>query len=115
MRGDLKFIYYLSSALRKEAVMATEKEGLSTAESLRSTRTYGQVRCHNPSCMGRIDPKPGEATVKCPKCGSEWRIFWIKAGFPRIKGPVWDVSKRLADETFAKKMMEKEEKKDGAK
>lgn len=95
--------------------MATEKEGLSTAESLRSTRTYGQVRCHNPSCMGRLDPKPGEPTAKCPKCGSEWRIFWIKAGFPRIKGPVWDVSKKLADETFAKKMMEKEEKKDGAK
>ncbi len=94
--------------------MGTEtKEGLSTAESLRSTRTYGQVRCHNPSCMGRLEPKPGEPTAKCPKCGSEWRIFWIKAGFPRIKGPVWDVNKRLADEEFARKM--KEVKKDGPK
>ncbi len=95
--------------------MANEKEGLSTAESLRKTRTYGQVRCHNPSCMGRLDPKPGEPTVKCSKCGSEWRVFWIKAGFPRIKGPVWDVNKKLADETFERKMREKEEMKDGPK
>ena len=91
--------------------MVEEKRDLSTAESLRQTRTYGKVRCHNPSCMGRIDPKPGEPTVKCPKCGMEWRIFWIKAGFPRIKGPVWDVNKRLADEEFARKMKMKEEEK----
>ena len=52
--------------------MASEKEGLSTAESLRKTRTYGQVRCHNPSCMGRLKPKPGEPTVKCPVC--VWNI-----------------------------------------
>jgi len=95
--------------------MVNGKEGLSTAESLRKTRTYGQVRCHNPSCMGRLDPKPGEPTVKCAQCGMEWRVFWIKAGFPRIKGPVWDVNKRLADETFERKMKEKEEKKDGPK
>ncbi len=95
--------------------MANEKGDLSTAESLRKTRTYGQVRCHNPTCMGRLDPKPGEPTVKCAVCGMEWRIFWIKAGFPRIKGPVWDVNKKLADETFERKMREKEEKKDGPK
>ena len=95
--------------------MANEKEGLSTAESLRKTRTYGQVRCHNPSCMGRLDPKPGEPTAKCSTCGMEWRIFWIKAGFPRIKGPVWDVNTKLADQTFERKMKEKEEKKDGPK
>ena len=53
--------------------------------------------------------------MKCAQCGMEWRIFWIKAGFPRIKGPVWDVNKRLADETFERKMKEKEEKKDGPK
>jgi cell division septation protein DedD len=45
--------------------------------------------------MGRIDPKPGEPTVKCPRCGMEWRIFWIKSGFPRIKGPVWDVNTKV--------------------
>ncbi|MCJ7784918.1 MAG: hypothetical protein MUP41_13375 [Desulfobacterales bacterium] len=93
--------------------MGTEKEGLSTAESLRKTRTYGQVRCHNPSCMGRLQPKPGEPTVKCPTCGMEYRVAWVKDGFPRIRGPVWDVNKRLADEEFERKM--KEVKKDGPK
>ena len=91
--------------------MADEKEGLSTAESLRKTRTYGQFRCHNPSCMGRLQPKSGENHVKCPVCKMEFRVAWIKAGFPRIRGPVWDVNKRLADEAFERKM--KEEKKDG--
>jgi hypothetical protein len=93
--------------------MASDKEGLSTAESLRKTRTYGQVRCHNPSCMGRLIPKPGEPTVKGPVCSMEWRIAWVKDGFPRIRGPVWDVNQRLATEAFERKM--KEEKKDGAK
>ena len=111
--GDLKPIYHSSSALRKEVVMGTEKEGLSTAESLRSTRTYGQVRCHNPSCMGRLAPKSGEPTVKCPVCHMEWRVAWVKDGFPRIRGPVWDVNKKLADEEFERKM--KEVKKDGPK
>ena len=91
--------------------MANEKEGLSTAESLRKTRTYGQVRCHNPSCMGRLEPKRGEAVVKCPRCGSEWRVAWVKDGFPRIRGPVWEVSQRMANEAFERKM--KEAKKDG--
>ena len=93
--------------------MANEKEGLSTAEVLRKTRTYGQVRCHNPTCMGRLEPKPGASTVKCPRCGSEWRVAWVKSGFPRIRGPVWDVSTRLAEEALERKM--KEEKKDGVK
>ncbi len=93
--------------------MVDEKERPSTAESLRSTRTYGQVRCHNPSCMGRITPPPGAKQVKCPQCGLEWRIYWIKAGFPRIRGPVWDVDVKIAEEVLAKKM--KEERKDGPK
>jgi hypothetical protein len=42
------------------------------------------------------------------KCGSEWRIAWVKAGFPRVRGPVWETSERLADEAMAKKMAEKE-------
>jgi len=92
--------------------MEREREGLSTAESLRKTRTYGQVRCHNPSCMGRLEPKRGENTVKCPRCGSEWRVAWVKDGFPRIRGPVWEVSQRMANEAFERKM--KEEKKDGS-
>ena len=104
--GDLKPIYHSSSALRKEVVMGTEKEGLSTAESLRSTRTYGQVRCHNPSCMGRLQPKSGEPTVKCPVCHMEWRVAWVKDGFPRIRGPVWDVNQRIAEEAFERKKKE---------
>ena len=92
--------------------MGSEKDGLSTAESLRSTRTYGQVRCHNPSCMGRLQPEPGATQVKCSQCGLEWRVAWVKAGFPRIRGPVWDVNKRFADEALERKM--KEEKKDGS-
>ncbi len=95
--------------------MVNGKEGPSTAESLRQTRTYGQVRCHNPSCMGRLQPEPGATQVKCSKCGMEYRVAWVKSGFPRIRGPVWDVDKRLADEAFERKMKEKEEKKDGPK
>ena len=74
----------------------------STAESLRSTRTYGQVRCMNPGCIARITPAPGATQAKCPKCGSEWRIFWVKPDFPRVKGPVWETSQRLASEQWAK-------------
>jgi len=40
--------------------MATETKGQSTAESLRKKRTYGKFRCHNPSCMERIQPGKGE-------------------------------------------------------
>jgi LSD1 subclass zinc finger protein len=93
--------------------MVTEKEGLSTAESLRKTRTYGQVRCHNPSCMGRLQPERGSKQVKCSVCGCEFRVAWVKDGFPRIRGPVWDVNLRIAEEAFERKM--KEEKKDGSK
>jgi LSD1 subclass zinc finger protein len=93
--------------------MANEREGLSTAESLRKTRTYGQVRCHNPSCMGRLHPERGATQVKCSACGSEFRVAWVKDGFPRIRGPVWEVNQKLAEEALARKM--KEEKKDGPK
>jgi hypothetical protein len=26
----------------------------------------------------------------------------VKAGFPRIRGPVWETNRRLADEQFAR-------------
>ena len=93
--------------------MGNEKEGLATAESLGKTRTYGQFRCHNPSCMGRLQPQSGVDHVKCPVCGMEFRVSWIKSGFPRIRGPVWDVNKKLAEEALERKM--KEEKKDVSK
>jgi hypothetical protein len=81
---------------------------MSTAESLRATRTYGQVRCHNPSCTARITPDAGADAVKCERCGSEWRIFWIKPGFPRIRGPVWETSRKLANDQLAKRAGRKE-------
>ena len=88
--------------------MAEEK--LSTQEAGAKTRTYGQFRCLNPSCTSRLSAQPGHATVKCEKCGSEWRIAWVKAGFPRVRGPVWETSERLAEEAMAKNMAKKEEK-----
>ena len=93
--------------------MATDKEVLSTAESLRQTRTYGKFRCHNPSCMGRLQPKAGEKQVKCPVCGMEFRVHWIRPDFPRIRGPVWDANRRLAQEATAKNRAKKAVKKEG--
>jgi predicted RNA-binding Zn-ribbon protein involved in translation (DUF1610 family) len=78
--------------------MAIEKEkGMSTAESLRETRTYGKFRCHNPTCMERIQPEKGDKTAKCPTCGMEYRIHWVNPSLPRIRGPVWDVNRKLAE------------------
>jgi hypothetical protein len=87
--------------------MVEEKKGLSTAESLRATRTYGKVRCHNPTCMERLEPKKGDKTIKCPTCGMEYRIAWVKDGFPRIRGPVWDVNRKIAEDELARKMAAK--------
>jgi hypothetical protein len=83
--------------------MAINQEKLSGAESLRKTRTYGKFRCHNPSCMGRLMPESGQKQVKCPECGLEFRVAWIKPDFPRIRGPVWDVNKKIAAQASAKK------------
>ena len=46
--------------------------------------------------------------VKCEQCGSEWRIFWVNAGLPRIQGPVWETNQRLAQEILAKRSEKKE-------
>ncbi len=67
-----------------------------TSESTAKGRTYGEFRCLN--CFVRITPSAGAKTCKCPHCGFEWRVFWINRDVPRIRGPVWDVNKRLADE-----------------
>jgi len=87
--------------------MADEEKAFSTAESLRQTRTYGQVRCHNPSCMGRLQPQPGQNLVKCPECGMEYRVHWIRPDFPRIRGPVWEVSRKLSEEILKKQKEQK--------
>ena len=83
--------------------MAIETDKLSGAESLRKTRTYGKVRCHNPTCMERLQPPAGANHAKCPTCGMEYRLVWVRPDLPRIRGPVWDVNRRISEETFSKK------------
>jgi len=86
--------------------MATDNEKVSASESLRKTRTYGKVRCMNPSCMGRLEPEPGSKQISCPVCGMTYRLFWVTPELPRIRGPVWDVNRKLAEEILAKKNLE---------
>ena len=83
--------------------MAIDTEKLSVSESLGKTRTFGKFRCHNPTCMGRLQPTAGAKQVKCPVCGMEFRVHWIRPDFPRIRGPVWDVNRRIAQEMVAKR------------
>jgi len=83
--------------------MATDKKKLSGAETLRQTRTYGKVRCHNPSCMGRLQPASGAQQVQCPECGMEYRIAWVRPDFPRIRGPVWETNRKLAEASLSAK------------
>ncbi len=84
--------------------MAVDSNKMSGAESLRKTRTFGKVRCHNPTCMGRLEPEPGAKEVQCPVCKSQFRLAWVNKDLPRIRGPVWEVNKKLAEEAFKKKM-----------
>ncbi|HDI78904.1 MAG TPA: hypothetical protein ENF54_04600 [Desulfobacteraceae bacterium] len=74
------------------------KETLSSSQELSKSRTFGKVRCHNPSCMDRIEPPPGADRVKCPRCGMEYRLVWVNPQLPRIRGPVWEVNRRIAEE-----------------
>jgi hypothetical protein len=87
----------------RENDMATKKKGLSTAENLGKTRTYGKFRCHNPSCMERIQPEKGSKTAKCPTCQMEYRVHWVNPNLPRIRGPVWEVNKKLAEAKLKEK------------
>ena len=84
--------------------MATDTGKSSASESLRKTRTFGKVRCHNPSCMGRLEPAPGSQQISCPTCGMTYRLFWVTPQLPRIRGPVWEVNRKLAEDTLAKKL-----------
>jgi len=83
--------------------MANDKENLSSAEMLRKTRTFGKVRCHNPSCMERLEPSPGATQIKCATCGMEYRIYWVRPDLPRIRGPVWEVNRKIAAEALNRK------------
>jgi hypothetical protein len=43
----------------------------------------------------------------------EFRVHWIRPDFPRIRGPVWDVNRKLAQEAFAEREAKKAAKKGG--
>jgi len=75
--------------------------GETTTETVAKGRTYGAFRCLN--CFERISPPKEAKTYKCPHCGFEWRVSWPLPDFPRIRGPVWDVNRRLSEEATAKK------------
>ncbi|MFC2072219.1 hypothetical protein ACFLUU_05860 [Chloroflexota bacterium] len=75
--------------------------GETTSEAVARGRSYGVVRCLN--CFERISPPEGAKAYKCPHCSFEWRISWPLPDFPRIRGPVWDVNRRLAEEAVATK------------
>jgi len=73
------------------------QEKKSTMGSLAKDRSIGAVRCLQ--CFERITFPSGDKTAKCPKCGYEWRLSWVMGpDFPRIRGPVWETNRRLADE-----------------
>ena len=76
------------------------EEKMSTMESVAKGRTMGEFRCLN--CFERISPPAGAMSMKCPHCGFEWRVFRISPDVPRIRGPVWDVDRRLAEEAAKK-------------
>ena len=67
-----------------------------TAEITAKGRTAGAFRCLN--CFARISPPPGAKTYKCPHCSFEWRVSWPASDLPRIRGPVWEVNRRLSNE-----------------
>ncbi len=73
------------------------------AEDLRKTRSYGKIRCLNPSCLDRLTPEYGAKTIKCPKCGMEYRLVWLAPDLPRIRGPVWEVQKKITEKILKQK------------
>ncbi|MFC1952503.1 hypothetical protein ACFLWR_00005 [Chloroflexota bacterium] len=72
-----------------------------TSENTAKGRTHGAFRCLN--CFERISPPGGAITYKCPNCSYEWRVSWPLPTTPRIRGPVWETNKRLAEEAVAEK------------
>ena len=83
--------------------MSIDTDRGSASESLRKTRSFGKIRCHNPSCMKRMEPAVGDERVKCQICGMEYRIYWIGDNLPRIRGPVWETNSKLAAEKLKEK------------
>ena len=77
------------------------EEKKTASESIVAGRTYGSFRCLN--CFVRITAPSGSKSYKCPHCGFEWRISWVNPNTPRIRGPVWDVNRKLAADADNKK------------
>jgi hypothetical protein len=100
---------YRKNSSAEEAILEKETTAKTTAETTAEGRSSGQVRCMN--CMKRIAPPPGSKQYKCPHCGFEWRITWLWPDFPRIRGPVWDVNRRLTVEATAKTKIKTETRK----
>jgi rRNA maturation endonuclease Nob1 len=48
----------------------------------------GQVRCLN--CFERVRVPPRAEKITCPNCGWEWRISWVNAELPKVRGPLWE-------------------------
>jgi hypothetical protein len=69
-------------------------------ETAAKGRTIGAFRCLN--CYERLVPPPNAKTIKCPHCNFEWRLWWVAPDLPRVRGPVWDVDRRLSEEAKKK-------------
>lgn len=78
--------------------MSEQKE--TTMQGVAKGRTVGAFRCLN--CFERLVPPPEAKTLKCPKCSFEWRLSWPTPTQPRIRGPVWEANRRLAEEAIGK-------------
>lgn len=72
-----------------------------TMDDIRKTRSSGAFRCLQ--CFERFTATVGTEIYTCPRCGFEWRLSWLIPGQPRIRGPVWDVNRKLAEEEFKKR------------
>ena len=77
-----------------------DREKDTTMETVAKGRTIGAIRCLN--CFERLSPPPGATAIKCPSCKFEWRIWWVNPKVPRIRGPVWDVDRKLAEDAVSK-------------
>ena len=74
--------------------------GETTSETTAKGRTSEAFRCLN--CFARISIPKGAKTCKCPYCSFEWRVSWPLPNQPRVRGPVWEVNRRLTEESIIK-------------
>ena len=53
-------------------------------ESKEEAREKPVVRCKE--CIKRFEVTPDATEATCPECGTEWRISWMEADTPYIRG-----------------------------